>query len=304
MTKPVITTRAVKGSALSWTEGDTNLENLRDATITVSDGTNTKAIDLNGTIQFTGGTNVTTSVNSTTGEVTINATASGGASDLNGLSDVTLGTPVTGEVLQYDGTAWIDVAPSTLTVGTADVSTNINITSINGNTSDTAMYVTLVPSAVTGSQSLHLDTTLSYNASTNTLTTTNFSGAFSGALNGSVGATTPNIGKFTGLQFTYLTEPPYALTYASTLTPTLANGSVQKVTLTGPVTISAFSSANAGVSMTLILQQDATGGRTLTSTMKFAGGVKTLSTAANAIDIMSIYYDGTNYYASLAKGFA
>ena len=74
MTKPVITTRAGKGSALTWTEGDTNLTNLRDATISVTDGTNSKAIDLNGTIQFTGGTNVTTSVNTSTGAVTINST--------------------------------------------------------------------------------------------------------------------------------------------------------------------------------------------------------------------------------------
>lgn len=304
MTKPVITTRATKGSALTWTEGDTNLENLRDATITVSDGTNTKAVDLNGTIQFTGGTNVTTSVNSTTGEVTINSTASGGATTLDGLSDVVLGTPATGEVLYYNGTNWVDTALSGLTVGTADVSTNINITSTDGNTSDTLTFLTLVPNSATGSQSLHTDSSLSYNASTNTLSTVNFSGALTGAHNGSVGATTPNIGKFTSLQFTYVTEPPYTLTYAATLTPALANGSVQKITLTGPVTISAFSSVTAGVSMTLILQQDATGGRTLTSTMKFAGGMKTLSTAANAIDIMSIYYDGTNYYASLAKGFA
>jgi hypothetical protein len=38
--------------------------------------------------------------------------------------------------------------------------------------------------------------------------------------------------------------------------------------------------------------------------MKFLGGTKTLSTAASAIDIMSVFYDGTTYYASLGKGFA
>jgi hypothetical protein len=38
--------------------------------------------------------------------------------------------------------------------------------------------------------------------------------------------------------------------------------------------------------------------------MKFLGGVKTLSTAAGAIDIMSVFYDGSTYYASLGKGFA
>ena len=70
MTKPVIVTRAGKGSALTWTEGDSNLTNLRDATITVTDGTNSKAIDLNGTITFTAGTNVTLSVNTRSEEHT------------------------------------------------------------------------------------------------------------------------------------------------------------------------------------------------------------------------------------------
>jgi hypothetical protein len=60
----------------------------------------------------------------------------------------------------------------------------------------------------------------------------------------------------------------------------------------------------SGESVTLVLTQDATGSRTLTSTMKFAGASKTLSTAANAIDILNISYIGTTYYASLIKGFA
>jgi len=57
--------------------------------------------------------------------------------------------------------------------------------------------------------------------------------------------------------------------------------------------------------MTLVVTQPSSGGPyTLTSTMKFAGGTKTLSTAANAIDIISIFYDGTTYYASLATNFS
>jgi hypothetical protein len=38
--------------------------------------------------------------------------------------------------------------------------------------------------------------------------------------------------------------------------------------------------------------------------MKFAGNSKTLSTAASSIDIMSVFYDGTTYYATLSKGYA
>lgn len=77
MTKPVVTLRNTKGSALTYTELDTNFANLRDATITVSDGTNTKAIDLNGTIEFTAAGTVTIGVNPSTGAITITGTGSG-----------------------------------------------------------------------------------------------------------------------------------------------------------------------------------------------------------------------------------
>ena len=90
----------------------------------------------------------------------------------------------------------------------------------------------------------------------------------------------------------------------ATITPNAANGSVQKYTLTGNITWNAFASPVAGQSITMFLVQDATGSRTLTSTgIKWAGGVKTLSTAANSVDIATVYYDGTNYYGSLGKGF-
>jgi hypothetical protein len=93
-------------------------------------------------------------------------------------------------------------------------------------------------------------------------------------------------------------------TGAATLTPDAAAGTIYNYTLTGNITLSALGNAVAGTGMTIILTQDATGNRTLTSTMKFLGGTKTLSTSANAIDIMSVFYDGTTYYASLGKGFA
>lgn len=99
-------------------------------------------------------------------------------------------------------------------------------------------------------------------------------------------------------------EVVYPLTYASTLTPNPLNGGIQTVTLTGNVTINSFLSPVSGQSIRLILTQDGTGGRLLTSTMKFAGGVKTLSTAGGAIDILTISYVGTAYYATLVKGYA
>ena len=84
----------------------------------------------------------------------------------------------------------------------------------------------------------------------------------------------------------------------------LANGSIFTMTATGNLTISSLTNAVAGSSATLIITQDSTGSRLLTSTMKFAGGGKTLSTTPNAIDIISVFYDGTTYYATLSKGYA
>lgn len=92
-------------------------------------------------------------------------------------------------------------------------------------------------------------------------------------------------------------------TGAATLTPDAAAGTIYNYRLTGNITLSALSNAVAGTSMTIILTQDGTGNRLLTSTMKFAGNSKTLSTAANSIDIMGVFYDGTTYYASLTKGY-
>lgn len=82
------------------------------------------------------------------------------------------------------------------------------------------------------------------------------------------------------------------------------NGSIQTATLDGNITINGPTNLSSGESVTLILTQDATGSRTLSSTMLFAGGDGTLSTDPNAVDIIGIFYDGTNYYASLSTGFA
>jgi len=38
--------------------------------------------------------------------------------------------------------------------------------------------------------------------------------------------------------------------------------------------------------------------------MKFAGGLKTLSTAVGSVDLLTITYTGSVYYASLVTGFA
>jgi hypothetical protein len=98
-------------------------------------------------------------------------------------------------------------------------------------------------------------------------------------------------------------EDVYSLgTTSGTITPDVANGNVQTITLSGNLTFSAFANAEAGQSMTLIIDTNGTD-RTLTSTMLFAGGTKTLS-ITDTTDIMTVFYDGTTYYATLATNFS
>lgn len=98
----------------------------------------------------------------------------------------------------------------------------------------------------------------------------------------------------------------------TTSTPTIdvANGNVQKVTLNGNWTFSGFQSAAAGQNVTILITQDATGGRTFstsTITARWAAGAyadgKTLTSTANALDVLYIFFDGSRYLFTLVKGF-
>ncbi len=92
---------------------------------------------------------------------------------------------------------------------------------------------------------------------------------------------------------------------SGTFTPNRSNGSVQTATLTGNVTLSAPTNMTLGQSLTLIFTQDATGNRLLTpnANYKFAGNFKTLSTAANSIDMLNMFHDGAIYYTTLTTGY-
>ena len=300
MAKPTIVTRAGKGSALTWTEGDTNLTNLRDATITVTDGTNSKAIDLNGSITFTAGTNVTLSVNSSTGAVTINSSGGSGIASVSADTNPSLGGDlnVNGKiitsasngnvVIQPNGTGEFKLVTHNIFVGDLDTDVYIrnNVTSISAN--QTRLLLTNA-----GSMALYSGTAgaLYIDASANSST-------------GNVTITPGSAAKSIIKQINYNEGPIYDLgTTGGTIAPNVTNGNVQKITLNSALTINAFTSPVAGQSVTLIIY-GGTAYTSITSTMKFAGGIKTLTGTAGCIDILSVYYDGTNYFASLNKGFA
>ena len=100
-----------------------------------------------------------------------------------------------------------------------------------------------------------------------------------------------------------------ALTSSSTITVDADLAPVHKVTL-GVNTQFGISNLSTGQTVTLIIVQDGTGSRTATFTsdtstaVKFAGGTPALTTTANAIDIVTIFNDGTNLYGNIAKAYA
>ena len=236
MAKPTIVTRAGKGSALTWTEGDSNLTNLQNATLTVKAGTGGTDVvsDLNGTVTLVAGTNVTLSGDNTAKTVTINSTASGGATTLDGLTDVVITAAATNDVLVYNGTNWVDTAASTLIVSaastatTATGATNVNISTTTGNSNDTTLYPVMVAAASTGNQLPHIDSTgMSFDATNNVLTL-----GSSGASNaGEVKLFSDSTGSVA------LTAPTTTTTYTLTF-PTTAGSASQVLTTNGSGTLS------------------------------------------------------------------
>lgn len=96
---------------------------------------------------------------------------------------------------------------------------------------------------------------------------------------------------------TNYTETAYTVNTGTALTVSLANGTVQILTLTGNATIT-MPTAAAGKSFIILLRQDATGSRSVTwSTVNWAGGTApTITSTASKQDIFSFFSDGTSWY--------
>jgi len=94
-------------------------------------------------------------------------------------------------------------------------------------------------------------------------------------------------------------------TQGSNYTIDWGNGQKQVITLSGSITLS-FTDPSGPSNLILRVVQDSTGGRDLTwpSSVLWPGGSKTaLSDVASAEDVVSLYYNGTNYYAQMGEDF-
>jgi hypothetical protein len=90
------------------------------------------------------------------------------------------------------------------------------------------------------------------------------------------------------------------LAFGTTTTWDQTKGATAAVTLTANATL-AITNAVAGMYGLVRVTQDATGSRTLTlpggsKVINGGGGVVALTTTAGATDVLSYFYDGTNYY--------
>lgn len=92
-------------------------------------------------------------------------------------------------------------------------------------------------------------------------------------------------------------ETVYSLGSTDTPSISISNGNVQSVNITSGLALPAFSDAATGQTVTLIV--DGSGSATGTVNHLFAGGNTTLTTKS----IISIFYDGSNYWTSIATDF-
>jgi hypothetical protein len=94
-------------------------------------------------------------------------------------------------------------------------------------------------------------------------------------------------------------ETLFSANTSTAITVSLANGTVQNLTLTGNATIT-MPAAVAGKSFIIILSQDATGSRTVTwSTVSWPSATApTITSTASKKDIYSFFSDGTSWYGT------
>lgn len=209
-------------------------------------------------------------------------------------------------LMVYDGAGWLPLSLYPLTDivedttpqlgGNLDVNGQSIVSVSDGN-------ITLAPNGtgqVVVNGSVDLNGAIDVSGNTNVGGTLAVDGAIT--INNSVNATgqTVSDAKLKGYAETVYTS----LATLGTLEPDPANGNVQDITLSGNITINNMGGTPAaGDSVTIIIRQPTGNVYSLTSTMLFSGGNNVLSNAGDSIDVLHIFYTGSEYLATLINGY-
>jgi hypothetical protein len=273
MTKPSVTLRGTKAAALTYSELDTNFQNLRDATVSVTAGTGGTKVtsDLNGTITLVAGTGISLSGDNTAKTVTINNTSLGsnsfGTIAVSGQSNVVADS--TNDTLTLVAGTGIAIS----TIAASDEIVITNTTSFPANSAGVLFN--------NGGGLLSWASSVSLTGvSTNRLSLPNSSGTVT---------VTTSLTPTLDVHQTYLLTDNFTLNYPSGST---AQGRV--------VMIKLKQDNVGGRTMTVT-----SGNYGATGVFKFANGDKTLSTAPGAVDILYMVLDHeSNWYVWLDKNFS
>jgi len=279
-----IVTRSGKGSALTFAEGDANFTNLNNDKL--ENITNENIGDLSD-VTITAASNGQVLAYDSATSQWLNSTLSS-SSTLDALTDTNITGLADGHYLTYNSgsSEWQNVS---FNQSLGDLS---DVTISSPSTGNILQYGAGGWEAQAASFNLSSDfgPQLAANLDSNDFSITNSNAGGDVTLN-------PNSGGKSIVNNINYYETPYALGSTDTPTINVANGNVQTVTITSGLTLPTFTSAITGQSVTLIV----TGSGTATgaSGYKFAGG----STTLTSFSIVSVYYDGTNYWASIATDF-
>ena len=286
-----------KGSALTFAELDNNfIDVLNNKIQALQVDADTGSVTVgqaqsNGVLTVIGGTNVTTSV---TEDSAGNASITIDATDSVGISNVVEDTtPQLG--------------------GDLDINANSIVSTANGD-------ITLAPNGtgdvILGTMTFDADQTIGAGQDNYVLTYDNATGKISleaaaaGGISNVVEDTTPQLGGaldgqdnvVSAVELKDYKETIYDLGTTDTPTLTVSNGNVQTLTITSGLTLSEFSDAQPGQTITLLVSgTGSVSGSTASAGNEylFAGGNKTLTNDS----IISIVFDGGNYLASIATDF-
>ena len=263
-----ITLRQTKGAALTHTEVDNNFSNINT--------------ELGTKVQSVSGTAGRVSVSGTTAPAVdlVSGIATAGSATL---ASITVDTY--GRVTAYSsGTAYTNAD----TRAAVSAGTGISYNSSTGVISSSITQYTDTNARASLSNGIGI----SYNSSTGSISLAG-DVATAGTYAGQVTVDTYGRVLSASNNITGHTEPIHNIgTTGGTVAPNATNGAVQQITLNSALTINGFTSAVAGQAITLIIY-GGTAYTSITSTMKFAGSIKTLTATAGCIDILSIYFDGT-----------